>query len=301
MKRENIFKLLESNYNPEKEIKKIKEFLNTNYLFCKCKKNGKDENVIADYLFENFFDRYLFSKYKYKGTCLSVSEFYKNSNAYIDKFSTSITSDIIINFLEVTENLLKLYFDKMHELYEKQIIKYYGETYEQLRFLMDTLEKKLAIKKKTYKDKIILYVGSYKSETALEKVEEEDLAIELIKYDRESLSYKEKRKVLKQLDILVQPITDKIIQSQRQNKDIQYHIADDLNFIFNNFELRHSNLNVKSKDYKPNLKKFKDIDFDSIYDIAYELILDLLIFNSYNDSLKICVKGFKKKLNGVKK
>jgi len=279
MKRENIFKLLESNYSPQKEIIKIKEFLKDNYMFCKCQKSEKEDKVMTKYLFESFFDKYLFDNYKYKGTCLSVSEFYENSNAYINKFSGPISTDIIINFLEVTENLLKLYFDNSNDLYKNENIKYYGSTYEQLRFLMDTLEKKLAIKKRNYKDKVILYVGSYKLESALEKVEDEDLAIELVKYDRESLNYKEKRKVLKQLDILVQPITDKIIKTQRQNKDIQYHIADDLNFIFNNFELRHSNLNVKSKDYKPNLKKFKDVDFDSIYDIAYELILDLLIFN----------------------
>lgn len=302
MKRDNIFKLLEANYNPEKEVQKVKELLNNTYTFCKCKKTDiGDNDVTTNYLFEDFFNKYLFNNYKFKGTCLSVREFYENSNAFFNKYTKNISTDIIINFLEVTENLIKLYFDNSDELYDKHNIKYYGATFEQLRLLMDTLEKRLGIKKKEYKDKIILYLGSYKLESALENVEEQDLAVELIKYDRESLNYKEKRKVLKQLDILAQPITDKIIQTQRNNKDIQYHIADDLNFIFNNFEIRHSNMNPKSKDYKPNLKKFKEADFNKVYDTAYELILDILILNIYNETLKVSIKEFKTKLVDIKK
>jgi len=299
MKRENIFKLLQTNYNPRKEILKIRKILKYDYLFCKCKMIDKDEKPAINYTFQSFFDKYLFNDYKYKGTCLSVEEFYEYSNADFTEYTGVISNDMIINFLEVTENLFKLYFDNSELLQINEQIKYYGDTYRQIMFLIDTLEKKLGIKKKVYKDKIILYLGSYKLESALEIVEEQDLAVELIKYDRENLSYKEKRKILKQLDILVQPITDKIIKNHQEDKDIQYNIAKDLNYIFNNFELRHSNLNSKSKDFKPNLKMFKEKDFDEVYDTVYELILDVLIFSKYNENLKRKVKDFKTKLQNI--
>ncbi len=306
MKRENIFKLLQKNYDIKNEVFKIKKVLREEYLFCRHAKPAKGEKegrVLENFTFFGFVDKYLFDDYKFKNTCLDIEEFYTYCDGELSPLNKDISEDKIINFLEVTENMLKLYFDKSDKLLSEYQIKYYGGTHDKLSLLMKTLEKHMGIKLKEYKDKIILYVGDYKLESALENVEDIDLAVELIKYDRENLDYKEKRQILKQLDILVEPLIDKLKKKYSNDKNLVYRMADDLGFLLNNFNIRHNNSSKLSNDYKEGFKKFKKENLEEIYDNVYQLILDLLILDDYETSLGKKVSSYKKTLTnkGVKK
>ena len=134
MKRENIFKLLKQNYDFNNEIIKIDKFLNQEYLFCKRKNDSRTgESRLKNYTFKDFIDSFLFDDYKYKDTCLTVDEFYKHCNASWDYFNRNkISEEVIVNYLETTENLFKLYLDKSETLYDNHGVKYYGETYDKI-------------------------------------------------------------------------------------------------------------------------------------------------------------------------
>lgn len=300
MKRENIFKLLQKNYDIQNEILKIRDIIYEDDFFCREAKPSKGEKtgrVLEKFSFFDFIDRYLFDKYKLKNTCLDLEEFYSYCGANINTLkSKNIAEDMIINFLEVTENMLKLYFDNSDMLFDDYQIRYYSDSYDKLSLLMNTLEKHMGLKTKEYKDKIILYVGDYKLESALENVDDIDLAVELTKYDRENLDYKEKRQIIKQLDILVEPLIDKLKKKYSNDKNLVYRMADDLGFLLNNFNIRHNNSSKSSNDYKEGFKKFKKEDLEEVYDNVYQLILDLLILNDYETSLGKKVSAYKKTL-----
>ena len=73
----------------------------------------------------------------------------------------------------------------------------------------------------------------------------------------------------------------------------KYKPADDLDCIFNNFQLRHNNIDPDSNDYIEKVSKLNEKEFCKIYDIAYELVLDTLMLNDYEKEIASEVKGFK--------
>lgn len=115
-----------------------------------------------------------------------------------------------------------------------------------------------------------------------------ELALELIKYKKETTNSIDKRRVIKQLDVLTEPITD-IIKKK-------YQPANDLDCILNNFDLRHNNSDPKSKDYKHNVAMLSEKELCQIYDVAYDLILDTLMLDDYDSNIANKVKSFKNHL-----
>ena len=91
--------------------------------------------------------------------------------------------------------------------------------------------------------------------------------------------------ILKQLDILTEPIADRI-------KNL-YKPVNDLDCIFNNFQLRHNNIDKESTDYHEKIALLTEKEFCEIYDVAYELILATLILADYDENISNKVKNFK--------
>lgn len=145
---------------------------------------------------------------------------------------------------------------------------------------MDTLEKHLGLTIKKTIDRVLLHKKDYKLAKIIDNSTNYDLASELISYSREKNDYISKRKILKQLDIYLEPLIDKA----KKNKSIQpviYKMADDLGFLFNNFSIRHNNSDKDSNDYKQMLENYTEKDYENVYDLTYELILDFLVSNDY--------------------
>ena len=71
----------------------------------------------------------------------------------------------------------------------------------------------------------------------------------MIRYKREQLDYRGKRKILKQLDRIIEPLIDKVKENETK-ASLLYKMADDLGCLFNNFDLRHNNSDKDSKDYR---------------------------------------------------
>jgi hypothetical protein len=299
MSRNNIFQRVKDNYNPNKEIEKIYDNLTNYTMFCRYRKNkyGTTEEFLEDFKFFDCCERYLFEFMPDVNTCLTIDEFMEYADADL-KFGRSfnLTEERIINFLEVIENIFKIYFDRMRYFKRRYGLDYYIDEYEETRFLIDTLEKHLNLTKANYKDRVILYVGNAKLDKAVEQIQSSDMALELIKYDNKTSNHIEKRKVLKQLDVLVEPIIDKLKTKYNKSKNTIYYIADDLGCIYNNFDLRHNNSDKTSNDYIENVSKLSDNDFCEIYDCAYDLIIDILIINNYEETLESKIKSIKQYL-----
>ena len=148
MARKNIFQLVEENYNIQDEIEKINDlFYETDYF----------SDAKCGYTLYELIDEYLLEKWRYRQTCLDVDEYLERANAELPNRSHEpISEDIIINFLEVIENFLKLYFDNATPLLEKYRIKPYNSLHTTFRMIVSKLEKHMGLTIREYQDKIIL-------------------------------------------------------------------------------------------------------------------------------------------------
>ncbi|MCH5142212.1 MAG: hypothetical protein J1G07_00640 [Clostridiales bacterium] len=282
MRSYNIFDLVDKNYNLEKEVEKISYYVYDDNFFCKRRFNElTGQNDFArNYKFIELCENYLFQYLPNVGTCLSLSEFLGRVNAKIIYTESGIEKESLLNFIEVIENFLFIYNKKKKILFKNYNIQYYEQSYKILGFLLSEIENKLGVSKKVLNNKIILCDNDYKLCEVVDKIDNIDVGWELIKYKRERLNSTGKRKVLKQLDIFLEPLIDEIIKT-KEKSSIIYKMAKDLGYLYNNYEIRHSNLNKSSNDYKEFLTKYSEKDFVKVYDLTYNLILDFLIAKDY--------------------
>ena len=295
MKRNTIFEKVKNSYSIYSEIDKIHHAILYNDMFYLCKTDNHTQKVaiVKEFHFFDFCNNYLFKFLPDTGTCLNIKEFMDRAEASLDYTRRySITEDRIINYLEVLENLFKIYFDRYGYFKRKYGLECDLNLYKEIRFLIDSLEKHMGLSKKEFKDRVILYSENFKLSEALEQVKSSDLAVEIVKYDKEILDCNGKRKILKELDTLVEPIIGKI-KKRYGNNSVIWCIADDLSCILNNFNIRHNNCESGSKKYIKNVANLEEQKLCEVYDTAYSLIIDILIWNKYEDDLKKRIETFK--------
>ena len=136
MARKNIFQLVEENYDIQFEIRKIAKLFEDENYFVK--------NSYARYTPKELVADYLFSDWKYRGTCISIDEYLERVDASISA-TRVVTEDQIINNLEVMENFIKLYFDNGDELCEEYGIKHYPTLVTVFCDLIKALEKRMGV------------------------------------------------------------------------------------------------------------------------------------------------------------
>lgn len=277
MARKNIFQLVEENYDIQLEIKKINElFLEEDYFV----------SQYTYYSLEQIVEKWLFSNWKHRGTCISVEEFFERTNATISNVKI-VTEEQIINNLEVLENFIKLYFDNDDKLLSEHGIKYYTEFRSVFGELISTLEKRMGLTKREYKDRVILYPKNAPLEKVVDLCDEEDVQWELIRYVREDLSLSEKRKTLAYL------ATNLYIEEDSKEKDEHIkELTKKAGNILNNLHIRHNNKTGKWENEA--LKDLKKSDAISLCDMVYNEMLTIVLLREHKEYEKIYTEFTKK-------
>lgn len=271
MARKNIFQLVEENYDIKSEIKKINKLFSTEYYF--------EENALTYHSLEKIIKEYLFDDWKYRGTCISIEEYFSRANATIPNINI-ITEEQIINNLEVMENFVKLYFDNSTNLFEEYKIKYYTGLETVFCELINTLEKRMGLTTREYKDRVIIYPKNAPLEKVVDLCDDEDVQWELIRYVREDLSLSEKRKTLAYL------ATNLYIEEDSKEKD--EHIKELIKKagnILNNLHIRHNNKTGKWENKA--LKDLKKADAISLCDMVYNEMLTIVLLREHKEYEKI--------------
>lgn len=269
MARKNIFQLVEENYNIQTEIVKINNLFENEEYF-------KGKNTYFDnYSFKKLIESFLFSDWKYRSTCLDTDELFERADAYITGRKNNEEYKIINN-LEIMENFIKLYFDKSNDLLSKYKIKYYTEFETVFCDLISTLEKKIGLTKREYKDRIVIYPKNAPLETVIDLTDDEDVQWELIRYERENLSLSEKRKSLAYL------ATNLYIEEDSKEKDEQIKaIIGKATNVLNNLHIRHNNKTGKWEN-----KILKDIDEDDaimLCDMVFNEMLTVVLMREHKE------------------
>lgn len=158
---------------------------------------------------------------------------------------------------------------------------------------MSTLEKKMGLTKRVYKDKIVLYPKNAPLEKVVEICnDEEEVQWELIRYVREDLSLSEKRKSLAYL------ATNLYIE--RDNSEKNEHIKsliENAENLLNNLHIRHNN-----KTGKWESQAFKDLDEKdaiTLCDMVYNEMLTIVLLREHAEYEKT-YSEFRKKQKEAK-
>lgn len=108
-------------------------------------------------------------------------------------------------------------------------------------------------------------------------------------------SVKEKRRILKLLANKYEPIIKTYLT--KYNNGRIHDVFADLSTIFNNFEIRHSNIDSTiSRNYKAELEKYSKNDWIEIYDTAFQLILTASMIKEYDEKLSSKINRHKQNL-----
>ena len=285
MARKNIFQLVDDNYNIQNEIQKINEMFYRCTLF-------EDSNV-GDNTFASVIEDYLFSTWKYRGTCLSIDEFFSRANAKIhQKKFFDISEEVIINNLEIMENFIKLYCDNASELHKKYGLVCYEEFENDFIFLITTLEKKMGLITREYKDRVIVYPKNAPLEHIVTLFEDNDIQWELIRYVREDLPLSEKRKTLAYLATNLY-----IEEDEKEQVEPIKSIIKKACTLLNNLHIRHNNKTGKWEN-----QAFKDLDEKdaiSLCDMVYNEMLTVVLLREHKEYEKT-YEEFRKKQKEAK-
>lgn len=282
MSRKNIFQLVDESYDIQSEIRKINRLFEDEPYF---------KDSVRTYTLKTLIKKFLFSDWKYRSTCITIEEYFSRSNSSISLAHITIDEDTIINNLEVMENFVKLYFDNSDDLLDERI-KYFTDFETVFCNLINTLEKRMGLTTREYKDRVLIYPKNAPLEKVIDLCEDEDIQWELIRYVREDLSLTEKRKSLAYL------ATNLYIEEDSSEKD--EHIKSLVNKagnILNNLHIRHNNKTGKWKN--ETLKDVDEEDAIALCDMVYNEMLTIVLLREHKDYDAIYFE-FKKKQKDAK-
>jgi|GEM_PF-2305231 len=266
MSRKNIFQLVEENYDIQNEIRKINRLFNNEEYF---------DTGYTYYTLKKLIEKYLFDNWKYRGTCITIEEYFLRVNASVSDIMKNDESTIVNN-LEVMENFIELYWKNRDELYEKRKIKYYRNFLSIFCELINTLEKRMGLTTRKYKDRVILYPKNAPLEKVVDLLDDEDVQWELIRYVRENLTLNEKRKSLAYL------ATNLYIEEDSNETDP--HIKELIRRtgnILNNLHIRHNNKTGKWENKV--LEGLDKKDAVSLCDMVYNEMLTIVLLREHKN------------------
>lgn len=243
-----------------------------------------------DYTIFEFVDKYCFRDWDYRGHFVDVKDFLESieynsirkdaKNGDINAFMTLI--ELTYNFWLLTHNNLSS--EGTHSKWQKN--------YYHLRDVMlDNLEK---YNHTAYiDDERVLVIEDKPEVTAVAEIVEEDLALDIIRYNHRSLQgdVELKKSILISLGAELEPKRKDLQQLNKQ-------LSEDIFFMLNNMNVRHNNRSKKDKGkYKEYVAKMSKTRLEKWYDELYQMmLLAFLLLDNVERASK--VKELKDKIVG---
>lgn len=299
MGRKSIFEQLSGRINFLSEMRRIDKLL-------------KDESGISVKVFpknasfyqepqlinagiEKFVDAYIFKSWKGRGTCIDCNDMLEALDLKeILKGSENITENNLLNYLEYAANILRLVNNvKFEKGASYDVTNVYYAALDNVRSCLNWLNFETKIFKK--KD-IVLVVEKNPAAASVAELVDEELAYSIISYNHFLLkgNIDEKKKILLKLANEIEPRRNEL-------EKIDYTLADNIFYMFNNLNIRHNNTKIGDKNYKEYVAKMSESELEEWYDKVYqETLLANLLLEDENEKIKIeeLRKNIEKKHNG---
>lgn len=255
MARQNIFEILKSKYNVEKEIAKIIDLCNSD-----CFKGTYQYSTV-----EGVFDHFLLTTWLQRGTYLSCKEMLKDIKEYIEDFDVSDNEACLLK-LEYYANILqqvKSNLDFISSVASIRATNAFWLAIENLNYLLEHLNyEKLIISE----EEKVLLIPKNPEATAVAEISSEDTALAIFMYNHHSMKgdVTEKRRLLYQISLEYETLLKKPIEGYND-------FFNKTNQLLNNLHIRHDN---KTKDgNKNNVIEIDDKELENWYDELYQLLL----------------------------
>lgn len=216
-------------------------------------------------LFE-FVDQRCFRDWNYRGYFVNVKDFLEavNYNEIIKSAKNGDTEAFMI-LIELTYNLWSLAYC---DIIDKDSLSKWNNNFFHLRDVMlDNLEK---YNHKAYiDDERILIIEDKPEVTAVAEIIEQDLAIDIIRYNHRSMQgeIELKNKILISLGSELEP-------KRKELQVLNKQLSEDIFFMLNNMNLRHNNRSKKDMGkYKEYVAKMTKARLEKWYDELYQMML----------------------------
>ena len=240
-------------------------------------------------LFE-FIDKCCFRDWSYRGHFVNVVDFLETVNYNeIKKDAKNGDTDAFMTLIELTYNFWNLAY---RDIMDKDSQNGWNNNFFHLRDVMlDNLEK---YNHKAYiENERILIIEDKPEVTAVVEIIEQDLAIDIIRYNHRSLQgeIELKKKILISLGSELEP-------KRKELQALNKQLSEDIFFMLNNLNVRHNNRSKKDiAKYKEHVAKMTKARLEKWYDELYQMmLLAFLLLDNVDRTAN--VKELKEKIVG---
>lgn len=283
MTRKNIFEILASKYDFQKEFRKIVKLFNTAMLVYTNPLNFQQTQGTI----EQMVDSYAFVNWKQRGSCLNCDEM--RHKIFISEHVD--TTDEMVTILEYYLNLINLLIQKRGVGRQNINFQYYNE-YPMLLSNIDLLLEHIHHEKKifTEEEKVIL-IPKNPAATAVAEISSTDTAMAILKYHHASLKGQlaEKKDILRRIAQEYEPILDNPIDGFTD----YFKTAKNM---LNNLDIRHNNKAGKKKNNL--VTNLTNEELEKWYDELYQLLLFCVLVKDNKErknKMAEFLKGLKEK------
>lgn len=271
MARKSIFDIASASINISNEVDRIVTMSLT--------EKNLSTSIYELSVFE-FVDKYCFRDWEHRGHFVDVKDFLESID-YNEIKKTAKNGDIdsFMTLIELTYNFWYLAYSS---LLDKEKHNYWRNNFYHLRDVMlDNLEK---YNHKAYiNDEMVLIIEDKPEVTAVAEIVEQDLAIEVIRYNHRSLQgeIEAKKAILLSLGAELEP-------RRKELQTLNKQLSEDIFFMLNNINIRHNNRSKKDKNYKEHVAKMRKDRLEKWYDELYQMmLLALLLLDNVDRSSKV--------------
>lgn len=277
--RKSIFDIVSGSYNQKDEIDRMINIL------------GKEKTLY--YKYQNlsilsFVDENCFRDWKQRGHCVDLVDFMNTVGFGELKANAVSDTNSFLTLIELIYNIW--YLSSM--AFDNLDVKWQGNYYHLQEVMNDNLERynhKAFYNEDTEQ---LLVIEDKENVTAVAEIINQDLALDVIKYNHRTLQgdIDTKKAILLRLGSELEP-------KRKQLHKLDSKLEDNVFFALNNLNLRHNNRSKKDKNYKEYVAKMRKDRLEKWYDEVYQmmllafLLIDNVDRNNKFDDLKIKIKG----------
>lgn len=279
--RKNIFDIASTSINISNEVDRI---------VAMSLKEKSTYSPPCDLTLFDFVDEHCFKEWNYRGHFVDAKDFLKavDYNEII-KSAKNGDTDAFMTLIELTYNFWYIAYLDISD--EKSSNRWENNFYHLRDVMLDNLEK---YNHKAYiDDERILIIEDKPAVTAVAEIVEQELAINIIRYNHRSLQGELdlKKGILISIGAELEP-------KRKELQALNKQLSEDIFFLLNNINIRHNNRSKKDKaKYKEYVAKMNKTRLEKWYDELYQMmLLAFLLLDNVGRTAN--VKGLKENIVG---
>ncbi len=219
---------------------------------------------VADRKYISIYDELgdAFSSFYFRGTCLTIEEFDRKHGINFVEDPEDFSIDSLVSICEYIYNMLVAYQSNSAGGFLPQAINVQF-CLSQIMTVIEAIGYMFASK-----DGVVIFVEKSPAATSVAELMPEGLSYKVISYNHYSMkgNLDAKKNTLKMFTDMLEPRRPELTQ-------IDSEFASDLFYAFNNFNIRHNNVDPTGKKYKKPVADLTNDQLEQWYDEVYQMSL----------------------------